>query len=206
MGCRRGRDHGSYGPSPLEEVLRAREERSALRQALVGDLRRLSPYEAAVVQGGLNVPGWPKSLKGGMGRLMGAISNALEGLRWRELASLEDPLGPFLLAAVEADPLEVKGRCLKLEEELPWGRLLDLDVFDLWDPTKPIKRQALGFQERRCLMCPRPAKECAQGSRHHLGALRRRALVLWEFPQHFLQVFLPELEGQEGAKGAPRKA
>ncbi|EHM09339.1 phosphoribosyl-dephospho-CoA transferase (holo-ACP synthetase) [Thermanaerovibrio velox DSM 12556] len=207
MSCLRGRN--GKGPSPLEEVLRAREERTDLRRALgleLLDPRRYLAGPLALVQGGLNVPGWPKGLKGGMERLEEALSLALEGLRWQRLAIRQDPLGPFLLAAVERDPMEVKGRCVAAEEGLPWGRLVDLDVFFPLDLSRPIKRHALGSPERRCLMCRRPAKECAQAARHHPEALRRRALLLWGFPEHFLQVFPPELEGQKGTPGAPREA
>lgn len=189
------------GEDLLNLVLATREERVSLRL----EVARRIPAGGVMVQGSLNVPGWPKLLGDDWKRLDQAISTALEGFDRLEMVRRVDPLGPFWIGWVVPstfgeDPLSlikliklIKSRCVAAEEGLPWGRLVDLDVFDPLNPMGPVKRDALGLGERRCLMCRRPAKECAVLRRHHPRALRRRALLLWRFPEHFLEIFSPDL-------------
>ncbi|ACZ19885.1 Phosphoribosyl-dephospho-CoA transferase (holo- ACP synthetase)-like protein [Thermanaerovibrio acidaminovorans DSM 6589] len=182
---------------PLEAVLAAREGRLRLRKGFAG------PW--ALVHGGLNVPGWPKRLPGDLKVLRWAVGEALRGIGHRELWAGVDSLGAQVLVAAEADPLEVKARCAALEEALPFGRLLDLDVFAGSDPLRSLKRGQVGLPERRCLVCNRPAKECAVAARHHPGTLRRRALALWGLRGQVLDVDPPEPQGQQGAHRPPRQ-
>jgi holo-ACP synthase len=56
-----------------------------------------------------------------------------------------------------------------LEESVPAGRLLDLDVYDV--EGLPVDRARLALPERSCLVCPSPARECIRQGRHAAGEL-----------------------------------
>ena len=52
--------------------------------------------------------------------------------------------------------------CVKTEESLPNGRLLDIDITD----KRPISRSDLGLPPRRCFICSGVAAECVATQRH----------------------------------------
>jgi phosphoribosyl-dephospho-CoA transferase len=69
----------------------------------------------------------------------------------------------------------VKRLTLELEEGLPFGRILDLDV---WVREGPVGRGDLGLPPRRCLLCGEEAKICARLGGHSFEALRAEAARL----------------------------
>ena len=155
----------------LEGLLRAREDRVALREDLFlrGDL---------VLQCGINLPGLPKRLPGDEARLEEAGRGILEALGWavREVRSGVDEAGAYRTLLLRGDPRALKRAAVAWEERTPWGRLLDLDVVT---PGGALSRSDLGLPPRRCLACLREAKACARLRGHRPEALRRRALLLW---------------------------
>jgi holo-ACP synthase len=88
----------------------------------------------------------------------------------------EDVLGEFLFFTATTDPRCMKERCVALESAVPWGRLLDLDVYDAGG--RPVTRRALGHPERTCLVCDEPARDCIRLGRHREAELRARVEAL----------------------------
>jgi phosphoribosyl-dephospho-CoA transferase len=88
----------------------------------------------------------------------------------------EDILGEFLIFTATTDPRRMKERCVALESAMPWGRLLDLDVYDAGG--RPVTRRALGLPERKCLVCEEPARDCIRLGRHREAELRARVEAL----------------------------
>lgn len=57
----------------------------------------------------------------------------------------------------------IKRRTVLLEEQLPYGRFLDIDVND---EKGAVSRQDLGLPPRTCLVCGSPAWDCVKSHRH----------------------------------------
>ena len=57
----------------------------------------------------------------------------------------------------------IKRRTVLLEEQLPYGRFLDIDVND---EKGTVSRQDLGLPPRTCLVCGLPAWDCVKSHRH----------------------------------------
>ena len=133
-----------------------------------------------VLQEGINLPGLPKRLPGDEARLetVGALLVAELGWTPRRTVAGVDGGGAYrmLLFPREEDGRLLKEAAVRLEGELPYGRLLDLDVLT---PRGSVSRSALGLPPRRCLICLREAKVCARLGGHRPETLTRRALDLW---------------------------
>lgn len=70
--------------------------------------------------------------------------------------------GWFLL---DIPPTRAKQRASLLEDTHPLGRLFDIDVFDP-ESRAPLSRTEIGLEQRRCLICSRPARECMRSQAH----------------------------------------
>ena len=63
--------------------------------------------------------------------------------------------------------LDVKKACCEIENEHPFGRLLDLDVLEkVGERVVPVERERVGETPRKCLVCGRPARECMRAHAH----------------------------------------
>ena len=80
---------------------------------------------------------------------------------FKETNDLETGFEGFFI--VDGQPLEVKKAAAELEDTHPLGRLMDLDVIG---PEGPIGRADIGLQERRCLICEKPARYCMRAGSH----------------------------------------
>lgn len=113
----------------------------------------------------LNIPGKEKKSQG-IYRLFswstGLFSQEFPDAE--KLADGDDALGPFAIFALNREPVDVKRRCIQLENSFPASRLMDLDVFDKGGCQ--VGRFALGMEPRRCLLCAQPAVECIRLKRH----------------------------------------
>ena len=68
---------------------------------------------------------------------------------------------------VDAPLLDVKRICCAIENEHPYGRLMDLDVLEpVGDTVAPVSRDRVGESPRACLLCGRPARECMRARTH----------------------------------------
>jgi triphosphoribosyl-dephospho-CoA synthase len=113
----------------------------------------------------LNVPG-PRKDTACLDRVFARGRAAL--VRWLAGSGVavegRDALGPYLLATVEGEAADVKRGAVQLEESLPFGRLLDIDVFG--PDGRQVDRNMLGLPSRRCFLCTSPAVECIRARRH----------------------------------------
>lgn len=123
----------------------------------------------SVISVTLNLPGPDKSLfYNALELALLTASQVLEDVvLHEEIRGNEPGFEGFLV--VSGDPMEIKGRLLQIEENHPWGRLWDLDVYRA--PDTPITRSDVGAEPRKCLLCDAPAKECARSQKHPLPEL-----------------------------------
>ena len=59
---------------------------------------------------------------------------------------------------------ETKLIACDIEDNHPLGRLFDIDVLD--NDGIPVKRETVGFQPRRCLICDNEARYCMRNRTH----------------------------------------
>jgi holo-ACP synthase CitX len=150
------------------EYLAARDARHEQVLAACGLAREVRA--GAVVVVGANLPGPDKNRPG------------LETLVRRSLAALNargvnlapafvgtDLLGPYRVLVASEPASTVKPVTVEVEQELPAGRVLDLDV--LTPDGDPVDRRSLGLEPRCCYACDRPARECILLARHTLPEL-----------------------------------
>ena len=155
-------------PVTLEEMLVARDARVARQQEL------LTRHACTLVSHGLNIPGPHKTSPAFAwafeqeGRL---IENALAEHGWPVLhrEATHARTGHEGLLAVRADALDVKRALVAVEEGSPLGRLFDIDV--LRPDGDKVSRTELGLPGRTCLLCDRPAFECARSRAHSVSEL-----------------------------------
>ena len=68
---------------------------------------------------------------------------------------------------VDGTLTDVKKACCEIENEHPFGRLLDLDVLEkVGERVVPVERERVGEEPRKCLVCGRPARECMRAHTH----------------------------------------
>jgi len=153
-----------------DELLAARERREeALARAR--SLPAVVGGEGAFLQLGTSIPGPYKCrpplrplLRRGLDRLLHDPRPSGDPVRHRLLEEGEDLLGPFCLVWLAADPAEVKRCAVAVEEELPGGRLLDVDVYEV--SGRRLGRAELGLPPRGCLVCSLAAHECMRRGQH----------------------------------------
>ena len=93
-----------------------------------------------------------------------------KGLAVMEDHQCQTPAGQEWLAVVQAEPAQVKGEMIWMEEHHPLGRLMDLDVLDA--SGNSLSRTQMGGAMRRCLLCGEAAHVCARAQSHtHLELL-----------------------------------
>ena len=76
--------------------------------------------------------------------------------------------GPEVIIKTSRPAHEIKLLMIELEESLPLGRLLDIDVLT---EGSALSREAMGLNPRRCFLCDKPARECSRSAAHPLTAL-----------------------------------
>lgn len=151
----------------LPEMLDARERRAALQRAL------LERYRLPLVCLSMNIPGAIKRtpcirllFDEGLRRF-----DAL-GFPLRRRLVLDAATGCEAFLAVHADAGALKAAAVRLEEGFPAARLLDFDVL------LPGGEKLSRGEPRRCLLCDRPAAECARSRNHGLAALVQKTQAL----------------------------
>jgi len=162
-----------------------------LPQRIPGD-RAILAAALARLRVGLDRPGEGGTAgeRGGRGALppAGRRRSGPEGAPEEEVLSWAGAAGAALLWGREpsvggearAEALRIKRAALSLEESLPWGRALDLDV---WTREGAVGRAGLGLPERPCLLCGLAAKRCAREGGHPIPELRQEALRLLALPR-----------------------
>lgn len=164
---------------PLEEVLHTRERRVRFQDALA---QKFFPH--TVIAFKLNIPGPVKNNETIEKIFMVGTSDIREMLRSREWRIFYEkimnlPTGPELFMVVEGSLVEVKKTMIRLEEEMPLGRLFDLDVFTAeGQEVRTISREALGYPERRCLICDESAKVCGRSRTHEVTEMHEKIMEM----------------------------
>lgn len=127
----------------------------------------------------LNIPGLPKTLPGDreiVERTWLHWKGSFSFSSPRVVAWVKNAAGVALLLVFSGeDPRSLKNAGGRCEEELPWGRLLDIDVYT---SRGPLSRALLGERPRRCFLCEEEAKICARTGTHSLISLRDAAKAL----------------------------
>ena len=154
-------------PVTLSELLSARDARAGRQFAFL-----TARQDKVLVCLTVSLPGPVKR----DGRSLRIAREGVEAVRFVLHPVEEDirdlPTGFEGYFLVDGTPDQVKRTCCFLEDSLPLGRLMDLDVILLREGMPvPLSRTALGLEERRCLLCERPARACMRAHSHSLEAL-----------------------------------
>ncbi|MBN2658753.1 MAG: citrate lyase holo-[acyl-carrier protein] synthase [Spirochaetales bacterium] len=80
--------------------------------------------------------------------------------------------GPEAFFAIDINQIKLKKITVEIEESHPCGRLFDMDV--LAEPGKPLSRQELGIDSRKCFICGNPAPVCARNRSHGIEELIKK--------------------------------
>ena len=142
----------------LQELLQSRDRRAA-RQ---GELLAQYPGRSLVCVT-VQLPGSEKR-NGNSLKIANAAVEAVEKMFmpvFKELKDLETGFECYFV--VEGEPLDVKKAASAIEENHPLGRLMDIDVIGA---DGPIGRGEIGLEERRCLLCDKPARVCMRAGSH----------------------------------------
>ena len=138
----------------LAEMLAARDARAEAQAAM----QAAHPH-ASLIAFTLNIPG-PVKNSPAIERAFACGCAAIEALLKDAVILGHDSkrlhTGCEALWAVQGDPLTLKSACAALEDDLPMGRLFDIDILDA-DGYK-IDRQAVGRPERGCMVCGAPGR------------------------------------------------
>ena len=146
----------------LEQLLKARDERYARQLALTKEWPDRTLVCLTVV-----LPGPVKRDARSLKVAEAAVAAVEEMLHpdVHELYDLETGYEGYFI--VDGTLLDVKKACCRIENEHPYGRLMDLDVIEpSGDTVAPVSRERVGEEPRRCLICDRPARECMRARTH----------------------------------------
>lgn len=160
----------SGAPQDIMAVLANKDARVVLQERLMAD-----HPDATILATKLNIPG-PIKNNAALERLFAAGLAQLQALFPAEAvtvaATWHQPTGPeaFWVVALPVD--QVKRLAVQFEDVTPLGRLFDADALTAATRDRPLSRTELGFPVRRCLICGRPAKDCARSRRHSVAELQ----------------------------------
>ena len=151
-------------------LLLAREDRAARQSAVLGRFGK-PLLSITIVMPGPVKDGYLSRCA--MELALREVDRWIGARRWtvhsREVFWLET--GPEAIYSLDVEPQALKSLAMDLEEQLPIGRLWDLDV--IAPGGSGLSRRSLGKGPRHCLLCDRPAHECGRSRRHPLPALLR---------------------------------
>lgn len=148
----------------LEQTLQAREDRYALQNSLI------DTYESPLVCCTMNIPGPDKNsalIQASFDKAMKTFSQRNQGVL-QEVAKRDLETGPeqYFIVLGGTNLNALKRRLAFFEQVFPIGRWLDLDLKDA--EGGGIGRKDIALEPRKCILCNRPAKDCARSARHNL--------------------------------------
>ena len=146
----------------LDELLLSRDRRASMQRSL---LEKSPDYSLLCLT--VQLPGTEKRSELSLKIASVAVQAVREkfDLHYEELRDLETGYEGYFL--VEGSPESAKRECIDLEESHPLGRLWDLDVIvPESGGVRPLSREELGFAQRRCLLCEKPARYCIRARVH----------------------------------------
>lgn len=151
----------------LYEILLGREERVRTRNEHLSE----NTFACQIT---LNIPGYPKRMPNderAIGKFAGDFIEKFGLAPFHKKQSINAAglcwIGFFAGDLSKAQ--KAKEIAIDMEEWTPQGRIFDIDIIV---PEKTISRSDLGLPPRTCLLCEKPAKECARNQRHSYEELR----------------------------------
>ena len=154
-------------PVSVEEMALRREARAALQKRL---LRQLG---VPVISFTMNIAGpykYSPAIETCFNVGIDELKKSLLGFNLRPVHEEYhiDHTGCEGFFAVKGAAKLIKAVAVKLEDRFGFGRLFDIDVIDK-DGTKLERAKA-----RKCLVCDRPARECARNRTHSVEELQKK--------------------------------
>ena len=151
----------------LSDILSAREERVRSRDEFLSE-------NIFACQITLNIPGYPKRLTNDEKAVAKFSRTFIEQWDSPPLCEKEiaNAAGVCWLGFFEGNisaAQKAKRIAVSIEEGTPEGRISDIDIIV---QGRTLSRSDLGLPQRRCLLCDRPAKECARDQNHSYNHLR----------------------------------
>lgn len=143
----------------MQEILDSRESR-AMRQK-----QWLDQYGKTLISYTLNIPGPEKQSDLFHQAFLEGYQELLKQLPVVHSKFFHLNTGSEGLFVVDLTAEEAKEITCRLEDGHPLGRLFDIDVINAKDSLS-ISRTQLGYLPRQCLLCQKPAKECARSRTH----------------------------------------
>lgn len=161
------------GPAvELMSLLDAREARVAMQRTLLHE----HPTDV-MLSATMNIPGAVKTsevILEVFATVIEAVERALSDITVTAQVYRDLPTGPEYYLTLPLTSVELKQRMIQLEQNHPWGRLLDLDVLWLKDgELTSVSRKTLALPPRTCFICDENAKECGRSRRHSIPAMRQ---------------------------------
>lgn len=154
----------------LNEILEAKEERAGIKSQL-----RMR-YNTPVVSMAINSPGGIKYSDEVVDLLYHSVELVRKEIRQLSYTILEERVyhscaGPWAVMAVTGSAVAMKEMMILLEEKLPYGRLLDIDVLNR--EGEQITRSLMGRKARNCLVCSNQAVLCMREAAHSSDEISR---------------------------------
>ena len=153
----------------LSQMLIARERRAQKQQEL------LKKYHASLICFTMNIAGPVKNnplIRQGFSLGNRYLKQKLSAQKIKCIHQeiIDKVTGNEAYYVTDADPKVLKKLTVEIEDASPIGRLFDLDV--LSSEGLKTERTDLGLAPRICLICNRPAKECARSRTHTVEQLQ----------------------------------
>ena len=157
-------------PVSREEMETARAARAEHRREMLAETGAASLVQFTVVAPGAEklLPEYRRLFVSGRRAVIEAfLGNNIVPLK---IDVLEKVTGFELYLAMYLPAEDVKRRMVEIEEVLPFGRLLNINVYD--NEGNHIPRTTLGYPERCCLVCNKPGYDCARTAAHTTQEVR----------------------------------
>ncbi|HMK44184.1 MAG TPA: citrate lyase holo-[acyl-carrier protein] synthase [Dissulfurispiraceae bacterium] len=159
----------------LADILSAREKRAEIQLLLVAE------HKAPLVSFTVNMPGPMKLTRESMIIFHEGLNVLVQTLSERRVATVYKEAclretGPEAFISVDCTPHILKDMLVTVENTHMLGRLFDFDVIS--PEGEPLSRSALGYEERKCLLCNQTAHVCTRSRRHPMKTVLRRIHAL----------------------------
>jgi holo-ACP synthase len=153
----------------LEDMLQAREERVRRQQML------LKKYGQTLIALTLNIPGeikYNESFQFVFREGIKAVTNHFEelGIKFTHCEAYELFTGCEAYFIISNQAKSIKHATIAIEENHPFGRLFDFDVFSKEGVS--CSRSEVGQGPRKCFICEEVAQACGRSKRHTKGELQ----------------------------------
>lgn len=155
----------------LPEMLDARERRAFRQQEL------LARYQIPMICFTMNIAGPIKNsplIRDGFNLGKRYLKEQLDSLKIRPacFTEINEPTGNEAYYLIDGDLLLIKEIACSVEDGSELGRLFDMDV--LKPSGEKTDRSEIGLMPRTCLICGKPAKECARSRTHTVEQLQEK--------------------------------